>query len=244
MASLLRPFSLPSELLCTKAVIVTFACVLFILTYYMHTRRQDNKQQKQIGYSIFYLKCTEYESMKPQKYVKSCVLTWNIGVFKNCFMFLITKQHESSGWVCYGMNKCVLWNVQIIIKPKSTKTLSIKSRLNNVQKLFCGWEAHGQKSQLLSFMNVMKGWLWTFSKWKTLLECFFSWYMCMTLLFCDYEKEVGMKLVLYVCSWNLWSAYYRKKSSLKQHYENSGTFSVAHGHEKLGNSKFYIQIFT
>ena len=28
------------------------------------------------------------------------------------------------------------------------------------------------------------------------------------------------------------------------HYENFGTFSVAHGYEKLGNSKIYIQFFT
>ena len=29
-----------------------------------------------------------------------------------------------------------------------------------------------------------------------------------------------------------------------ENYENSGTFSVAHGHEKLGNSKIYFQFFT
>ena len=28
-------------------------------------------------------------------------------VFKNCFMFFITKQYESSMMLCYGMNKCV-----------------------------------------------------------------------------------------------------------------------------------------
>ena len=32
-----------------------------------------------------------------------------------------------------------------------------------------------------------------------------------------------------------------KKSSLKQHYEHFGTFSVAHGYEKLGSSKIYIK---
>ena len=31
------------------------------------------------------------------------------------------------------------------------------------------------------------------------LEWFFL-FMCMTLLFCYYEKKVGMKLILYVCS--------------------------------------------
>ena len=52
---------------------------------------------------------------------------------------------------------------------------------------------------------------------------------------------------LYVCSWNLWSAYYtntEKKCSLKQHYENFVTSSIAHGYEKLGNFKIYIQVFT
>ena len=28
----------------------------------------------------------------------------------------------------------------------------------------------------------------------------FFLFMCMTLLFCDYEKKVGMKLILYFCS--------------------------------------------
>ena len=36
----------------------------------------------------------------------------------------------------------------------------------------------------------------------------------------------------------------KKKFSLKQHYENFGTFSIAHGYKKLGNSKIYIQFFT
>ena len=78
-------------------------------------------------------------------------------------------------------------------------------------------------------------------KMEDLFGIFFSWFMCMTLLFCDYKKKVGM----YVFSWNLWSACYRKKCSLKQHYEKFGTFSIAHGYEKLGNSKkIYIQFFT
>ena len=68
--------------------------------------------------------------------------------------------------------------------------------------------------------------------------------MWMTLLFCDYEKKVGIKLILYVCCWNFWSAYYTKKFSLKQHYEKFGTFSLTHGYEKLGNSKIYFQFFT
>ena len=59
--------------------------------------------------------------MKPQKYVKSCVLTQNIGVFKNSFMFFIMKQHDTSMMVCYGMNKCLLWNVQILVKLKEHK---------------------------------------------------------------------------------------------------------------------------
>ena len=69
--------------------------------------------------------------------------------------------------------------------------------------------------------------------------------MYITLLLCNYEKKVGMKLILYVCFLKTFEVLiYRKKCSLKQCYENFGTFSVAHGYEKLGNSKIYIQYFT
>ena len=36
-------------------------------------------------------------------------------------MFFITKQYETSMMVCYSMNKCVLCNVQILIKLKEHK---------------------------------------------------------------------------------------------------------------------------
>ena len=43
-----RPFSLQNEILYTKPVIVASAYVLFIQSYYIHIRRQEHKQQKQL----------------------------------------------------------------------------------------------------------------------------------------------------------------------------------------------------
>ena len=68
-------------------------------------------------------------------------------------------------WQCVTVwAKCVLWNVHILIKLKEHNNSSIKSRLKNVQKLFCGWDAFRKKLGFLSCMNVMKRWLQTFSK--------------------------------------------------------------------------------
>ena len=223
---------------------MTFACVLFILAYYIHTRKQENEQQKQLGYSIFHLKGTEYESMKPQKYVKSHVLTWNIGVFKNCFMFFIMKQHESSVMVCYGMNKCVLWNVQIIIKLKKHKNSFNKVQTWQCAKIVLWVGSFHEEIWAFILYEHNEGVVTDIFKMEDIFGMFFPQFLCLTLLFCDYKKKVGMKLILYVCSWNLWSDYYREKCSLKQYYENSGTFSVAHGNKMLGNSKIYIQFFT
>ena len=36
-------------------------------------------------------------------------------------------------------------------------------------------------------------------KMKDLFGMIFSRFMCMTLLFCDYEKKVGTKIILYDC---------------------------------------------
>ena len=112
--------------------------------------------------------------MKPQEYVKYHVLTWNIGVFKNSFMFFIMKQHESSMKVCYGMNKCGLWNVQILIKLKEHKNSFNKVQAKKMCKnYFVGWDTFIKKLGFLSCMNIMKEWLHTFSKWKTFFGMFF-----------------------------------------------------------------------
>ena len=39
----------------------------------------------------------------------------------------------------------------------------------------------------------------TFSNWKNFLECFFLLFIFFGPLFCNYEREVGMELILYVC---------------------------------------------
>ena len=68
--------------------------------------------------------------------------------------------------------------------------------------------------------------------------------MCMALLFCDYEKQGGDEVNIVCLFLKPLKCFLHKKCSLKQHYENFGTFSVAHGYEKLGNSKIYVQFFT
>ena len=144
-------------------------CGFFVCTFHsglLHTYMKERIQATKTAVILnISLEGSEYGWMKPWKYVKSRVLTQNSGVFKNCFMFFIMKQHDTSMTVCYSMNKCVLWNVQILIKlNQNTTTVSMKSRLSNVQKLFCGRDAFRKKLGFLSCMNVMKRWLRTFSK--------------------------------------------------------------------------------
>ena len=69
-------------------------------------------------------------------------------------------------------------------------------------------------------------------KLEELFGIFFPLFICFRLLFCNYEKEVGMELILYVCCWKHWNDYYSKKCSSKQHHEKFRTFSVTNGYEK------------
>ena len=69
-----------------------------------------------------------------------------------------------------------------------------------MQKLFCGWDAFRKKLGFFILyehneevvMDIFK------MKMEYLFGMFF--FPCMILLFCDYEKKVGIKLILYVCS--------------------------------------------
>ena len=131
-----------------------------------------------------------------KKYVKSCVLTQNIVVFKNCFMFFIMKQPQTSVMVCYSIDKCVLWNVPILIKLKEHNNSPF---LKNVQNFFCGWDGSEIRVFILYECNkeVVTD---IFKNGRPFWNVFFSIFMCMTLLFCDYENKVGIKLILYVRS--------------------------------------------
>ena len=48
-------------------------------------------------------------------------------------------------------------------------------------------------------MNVMKGGYGHFKLEKFFGMFFFSVFICFSLIFCNYEKMVGMELILYVC---------------------------------------------
>ena len=63
------------------------------------------------------------------------------------------------------------------------------------------------------------------------------------LIFCDYKKKVGMKLILYFVL-ESFEVLITEKMLIEIALWKFWNFSVAHDHEKLGNSKIYFHFFT
>ena len=74
--------------------------------------------------------------------------------------------------VYYGIKKCLLWNVQIMLKLKESENSLTKVQALRCVKIVFGWSDLRQKLGVLSCMNVMKHLLQTFAKWKNIFNFF------------------------------------------------------------------------
>ena len=112
----------------------------------------------------------------------------------NVFKLFMTFNYFHSITVCYGMNKCLLWNVQTLKKLKKYQNSLTKIQVLRCVKIVLGVQWFKAEIFSLSCMGIMKPLWWTFAKWKNFFQCFFSWFICFSLLFCAYERNVCLLL--------------------------------------------------
>ena len=149
---------------------------------------------------------------------------------QNVFKLFITFQYFQIILVCDSINKCLLWNVQILMKLKE-----YQNSLTKVQacvKIVLDVKCFQNEIWVFVLHECSETLVTDICKMKDLSSmCFFSWFICFRLLFCVYEWKVWIELIMYVCCWKQWIDYYGKKMSLKTVLWKVGNFSVTNACE-------------
>ena len=190
-------------------LLLWLVCVQFpIQNQYIHMSK-ENKQQKQLWHWIFHLEGTECEWMNEATEMwKMLFLVTKHSSVENVFKLFITLHYFQSITVSYNMNKCLLWNVQILRKLKESENSLTKVQALRCVKIVLGCTKLRQKLGVLSCMNIIKL-LKNICKMKELFSIFlFLIYLLQSLILWLWRECIdwvnNVCLLLEVGNWLLW----------------------------------------
>ena len=155
-----------------KAVIVAWSCAVFN-SGSVHLYKQREQATKTVvipNISLGRHRMWMNEATKMWKILFPVMKHSSVQIM---FKLFISFYYFHSITMYYSMNKCCLWNVQILKKLKEYQNSLTKVQALVCVKILLWFSDFKQKLGVLSCMKVMKPQLQTFAKWKNVFQCFF-----------------------------------------------------------------------